>query len=317
MSGASRNERFVRAARRLLAFQLAAAAGAAALAGWALLEVRDLVDERDRLAARLAQVQRPAPVAEAPPATPVAVAEPAAAAPPASTSPDTEAETAGDGREDPPDPVGNTMTDPPPPPPPAAECRVADRPGLEPIVCAPPYRRFPGTEFCLDANRVRIYCPPGVPGAPTGRGPDTPPPPPPPPRDCRSVEGRAIVCAPPYRTTPVPGVCIDRNNRPLRCPRGVIPREPGRTGAAPPSTATPRPTTAVPTRPRQPAGTATTGGQSPPRSTAPAPTTRPTAAVPVGQRPATTGTTVPSRTVRPAPVRPVLPPPESNQDQPH
>jgi len=58
MSGtpASRNENFVRVAKRLLAFQLAAATGAAALTAWAVVEVRDLVQERDRLAALIAQI---------------------------------------------------------------------------------------------------------------------------------------------------------------------------------------------------------------------------------------------------------------------
>jgi len=35
------------------------------------------------------------------------------------------------------------------------------------------------------------------------------------------VERRPIICVPPFRRTPVPGVCLDGNNRPMRCPPGV------------------------------------------------------------------------------------------------
>lgn len=54
--------------------------------------------------------------------------------------------------------------------------------------------------------------------------PPTPTPPPPPPspaRDCTRADGRAVVCVPPYRRTPVGGICLDGRNRLIRCPPGV------------------------------------------------------------------------------------------------
>lgn len=161
-----RSLRFVRTARRLLLFQVAASALAVGLAGWAMIEVADLVDERDRLAARVAELEAqpqadPLYPAELPPPPPditdlpVAPATPAAPPPPA-TAPSSQ----------PPSP-------PPPPPSPS---------------------------------------PPPAPPAPT---------PPLQVRDCTRVDGRAVVCVPPYRRTPVTGVCLDGRNRLIRCPPNV------------------------------------------------------------------------------------------------
>jgi hypothetical protein len=185
-----RNARFVRTAKRLLLFQVGAAALATGLAGWAALEVAGLVRERDALAERIAQLEaRPltgaypsiyepdAPPPPADSATPPVSQAPAAAGP-ATTAPAPPGTPA---------PVPTPVTDPPrgPPPPP------------------PP---------------VIVTVPPPPP-------PPTPPVPPSPPRDCQSVQRQPIVCVPPFRRTPVPGVCLDGNNRPLRCPPGT-PRPP-------------------------------------------------------------------------------------------
>ena len=62
-----RNERFVRAAKRLLLFQVAAGVGAAAVAGWAAFAVIDLARERDALAIRVAQLEAVVPPGLLPP----------------------------------------------------------------------------------------------------------------------------------------------------------------------------------------------------------------------------------------------------------
>lgn len=340
---ASRNESFVRAARRLLAFQLTAAAGAVALTAWAVVEVRALVEERDRLAAQVAQMGPPsatAPLAGTP-------ASPAAAEPPAATLPEpAPAPESAPSVSSTPEAVGNEAAD------------GADQPGplVTPCIlldgtrsqCPLPWRRV-DDGICLDVRQRRARCPAG------GAGPvdedesddsNPPPPPPSPARDCRSVEGRPIVCAPPYRGTPVPGVCLDRNNRPMRCPPGQPPREPRptvtptrppatRIPTEPSGTTRPRPSTsptATPTRPR-PSTSSVPSGRQPSTTATPStarPTTtgttrpRPAGTAPVSQQPQPT-TSAPQRTVRPVttaptttrPVRrPVPTSPESNQAQP-
>jgi len=66
--GGARIARFVRAARSLLAMQLAAAALALALSLWAVLAVRELAAERDELRARVAQLETQGPTEAAAPA---------------------------------------------------------------------------------------------------------------------------------------------------------------------------------------------------------------------------------------------------------
>lgn len=173
----SRNLRFVRTAKRLLLFQVAASALAVGLAGWALIEVADLVDERDRLAARVAELE----------------AQP-------------QADPLYPGDLPPPPDITDLSVAPPSPPPPAP-------PGAAPTPQppAPPPSPPPA--------------PPPPPPAPVPAPPPPAPPPPPPPpspaRDCTRVDGRAVVCAPPYRRTPVAGVCLDGRNRLIRCPPNV------------------------------------------------------------------------------------------------
>ena len=185
----SRNERFVRTAKRLLLLQAGAAALAVGVAGWAAFEVAGLVRERDSLASRVAELESarlaeapfgayadPAPLPPSPPpgsgATPPARAEPRpeAAALPSAPAPPSPSPA-------PPPPPPSPPPSPPPPPPPT-----------------PP--------------------------------PPPPPSPPPPPRECQSVERRPIVCVPPFRRTPVPGVCVDGNGTPMRCPPSLRPAEP-------------------------------------------------------------------------------------------
>jgi hypothetical protein len=325
---AGRNESFVRAARRLLAFQLAAAAGAVALTAWAVIEVRELVHERDRLAAQVAQIEQRGPAAAAPrPLEPEAASEPPAeiaaepvAEPPEASEPDREGNVSG------------SSPPPPPPPPPQSriECELLDGTST---LCPLPWRRV-ADGICLDVEGRRAHCPTG--GSPPGGGGEgSEPDPPPPARDCRSVEGRPIVCAPPFRATPVPRVCLDRNNRPMRCPPGQPPRErdpvTGAIPTRPPTTRPAPPTVAQPSGTTRPSGTARPSGTSRPRpttSTARPTLTRPAppaTTVPATRQPSVTATTPPRTvrpattapgTTRPAPVRRRQPPPDSNQAQP-
>jgi hypothetical protein len=189
MSAEGRNSRFVRTARRLLLFQVAASALAVGLAGWALIEVADLVDERDRLAARVAELEAVAPV------DPVyqqdlAPAPPLTSEPPVMPIPQ------------PSDSVVPAPAQPPPPPP------RDGNPAPDPIKIAPPPPPPPAPA-------------PPPPPPPPPAPPAPPPSPPPPTGDCQTVDRRQIACVPPFRRTPVPGVCIDGSNRPMRCPRGV------------------------------------------------------------------------------------------------
>ncbi|HEX8528261.1 hypothetical protein [Allosphingosinicella sp.] len=220
MSGGSRNERFVAAAKRLLTFQLVAAAGAAAVTGWAVLEVRDLVNERDSLAARVAELQGNLIAGNGVILPPEAAAGlPETALP----TPLSEGNTS-----TPPDAADNRVGEDDPPPPSRTSCELLDGTGSE---CALPLRRVT-REVCLDVRDRRAFCPDvprNLPDPPDDTGPTNTvvtPPPPQPARECQSVERRPIVCVPPYVRTPVPGVCIDGNRRPMRCPRGQRIEEP-------------------------------------------------------------------------------------------
>jgi hypothetical protein len=191
-----RNERFVRAAKRLLTFQLVAAAGAAAVTGWAVIEVREVLGERDALAARVKQLEAVLPPELLPPAPvdgplqlePVPqpggtteTADPETKSDPGPTGGGSTNQTSGGGTQDPVEDGDSTPTD--------NVTTGGDK---------------------SDGN---------------GTGPiDIRPVEPQPERNCQSVERRPIVCVPPFRRTPVPGVCVDGNNRPMRCPR----REPVR-----------------------------------------------------------------------------------------
>ena len=181
-----RNARFVRTAKRLLLFQVGAAALATGLAGWAALEVAGLARERDALAARVAELEARPLIGAYPP-----VYEPGAPAPPTTATPaePRPAPTTAGSAIAPPGPPGSPTPAPTPPP------------GPTPIP------------------------PPGPTPPPPPQPPAPPPVPPSPPRDCQSVERQPIVCVPPFRRTPVPGVCVDGNNRPMRCPPGT-PRAP-------------------------------------------------------------------------------------------
>lgn len=217
-----RNERFVRTAKTMLLFQVGAAAVATALGGWAVVQVRDVLRERDALAARVAQLESPAPPQLLPP-PPADALETGLTPPPGEAEPPITRE-----------PVLNTIGGarakaPPPPPPPGpatvACTRLHDR---SPSRCPLPVTYFNG--YCRDVQNLPAICP-GGPPAPPAPAPPTPSPPAPPtpqspspPRDCQSVQRQPIVCVPPFRRTPVPGVCVDGNNRPMRCPRGT-PRE--------------------------------------------------------------------------------------------
>jgi hypothetical protein len=188
MSAEGRNSRFVRTAKRLLLFQVAASALAVGLAGWALIEVADLVDERDRLATRVAELEA------VPPVDPVYQRD-LAPAPPLTSEPPVMPI---------PQPSDSVVPAPAPPPPPPRD----GNPAGDPIKIAPP-------------PPSPAPAPPAPPPPPPPAPPAPPPPPPPPAGDCQTVDRRRIACVPPFRRTPVPGVCIDGSNRPMRCPRGV------------------------------------------------------------------------------------------------
>jgi hypothetical protein len=218
MSEQGRNARFVRTAKTLLLFQVGAAAIATALGGWAAFEVSGLVRERDGLAARVAQLEAVAPPRSLPPSPADAVEPDAPPPPPPDQAPPRDEAEPSVGR----DPAVNTKGGgpekaPPPPPGPATiACTLLhDR---SPSRCPLPLTYFNG--YCRDVQNLAALCP-GAPPPPAPPGPTPPPPPPPPARDCQSVERRAIVCVPPFRRTPVPGVCLDGNNRPMRCPPGA------------------------------------------------------------------------------------------------
>ena len=219
-----RNARFVRTAKTLLLFQVGAAALATALGGWAVIEVRDVLRERDALAARVAQLEAivPPELLLPPPADALEIDAPPP--PPDEIEPPVER-----------DPAVNTngggIKKAPPPPPPPGPTTIActllhDR---SPSRCPLPLTYFNG--YCRDVQNQAAICPggppPPAPPAPTPPAPPAPQPPSP-PRECQSVERRPIVCVPPFRRTPVPGVCVDGNNRPMRCPRGTPREEPQR-----------------------------------------------------------------------------------------
>lgn len=129
-------QRFVRAARLLLGFQLAAAAGATGLAIWAASEVRGVIAERDALAERVVELEtRPTPILPEPlttesPAEPAPVMEPVSAPrspnpapvliPPVSIEPPAV--------DDKPDPAVATETRPPATPPPLERPKATARP---------------------------------------------------------------------------------------------------------------------------------------------------------------------------------------------
>lgn len=223
MNAASRNERFVAAAKRLLTFQLVAAAGAATLTGWAVFEVRDLVSERDALAARVAELEgyRGSTVGMEAPAGTETMALPGT--PTDAPMPDSQIPA-------PPDTSDKQVAEEEPPPPSRTSCDLIGGGASE---CALPLRRVT-REVCLDVRNRRAFCPdvPRETPNPVGDNPANPAntvvtvPPPQPARECQSVERRPIVCVPPFRRTPVPGVCLDGNNRPMRCPRGQRIQEP-------------------------------------------------------------------------------------------
>jgi len=215
----SRNARFVAAAKGLLAVQVVGCVGAAGVTGWAAFEVRDMVRERDALAARVAQLEAVIPPQSLPP--PPAVIETEAPPPP----PD-EAQPPSSNEAQPPvegDPVVNTngggsgKGPPPPPPPPNDPNTIACTlwPDRSPSRCPLPLTYYNG--YCRDVQNRPAICPGGTPPPPPP-GPTPPPPPPPPARDCTRVDGRAVVCVPPFTRTPVRGVCVDGRARPVRCP---------------------------------------------------------------------------------------------------
>ena len=226
MSEGGRNARFVRTAKTMLLFQVGAGAAAIAVAAWALFEVADLARERDALAARVAQLEAVIPRAMLPPAPePVALPDSVNAADlPAAAIETTMAtnksgggssggngdEGNGIGKSDGNIVVGETV-----------DCQLA--PNRTPSRCPVPWQRV--GDLCRDVQGREAYC---------GRLVDPDPDPTnevithdEPERDCRSLEGRAIVCVPPFRRTPAPGVCLDANRRPMRCPASV--RDPDRT----------------------------------------------------------------------------------------
>lgn len=189
-----RNERFVRAAKRLLTFQLAAAAGATAVTGWALFEVRDILRERDALAARVAQLEAVVPP-ELLPAAPTEgplglepVPQPNGATTPDTPDPETKGDSAGGGGTN--QTSGGGTADP-----------VGDG-GATPTENV----ATGGGGGKTDSGGGGSVPVDVTPVEPTVE------------RNCQSVERRPIVCVPPYRRTPVPGVCVDGNNRPMRCP---------------------------------------------------------------------------------------------------
>lgn len=195
----SRNARFVSAAKRLLAIQLAAALGAAAVTIWAAFEVRALVAERDSLAARVARLE--------------------AAVPPGMLPPPADAETPEAEQVDPSDDVaapdnvsqlgtstggvtGNSSSGTGPSGG-SGGSTVENESLANEVVVASGGSDTVGNEMVGAGGVVAEE----------------------PRRDCRRVDGRAIVCVPPFRTTPVRGVCVDGRGRPVRCPPGVV-REP-------------------------------------------------------------------------------------------
>jgi hypothetical protein len=231
MSG--RNERFVRTAKRLLALQVAAGLGAAAVTAWAALEVAGLARERDALAARVAQLEAAMPRGLIPPelAVPAAPDNVSAADVPegaidmpatgnsgGSTGGNSGGSTGGStgaGGGGGTNMIGNSTGGGSGGETVACELypnRAASR-------CPVPWRRY-NDDLCLDVQSRPAYCPRvRIPDPdPTDNIVSTEEPAPAPARDCRTVQGRAIVCVPPYRRTPVPGVCLDGNNRPMRCP---------------------------------------------------------------------------------------------------
>ena len=193
----SRNERFVSAARRLLAMQIVACVGAAAVAAWAVYEVTDLARERDALAARVAQLEAVIPPRSLPP--PIASSDvPASAADLREQA--TAAAGAGSGE-------------------PAAASEKADG--------APPDDRVNGGGAGVPTDNIAAGT--GGEAGTNGSAGDVTtnaatPADPPVERNCRGINRRPITCVPPFTRTPIAGVCLDGRSRPMRCPPNM-PRE--------------------------------------------------------------------------------------------
>jgi hypothetical protein len=225
----SRNSRFVAAAKALLAVQIAGCAGAAGVTAWAAFEVRDMVHERDALSARVAQLEAVIPRTMLPPApAPATAADTVNAAdlPAGATeaaSPTNEAiggggGGGGGGGNEERDPVFNEVRE-------VETVPCALYPGRAASRCPVPWRSV-NEEICLDVDDRQAFCPRHFPDPDSDPVGNVTTPLDPQRRDCRSLDGQAIVCVPPYQRTPVPGVCMDGNNRPMRCPRAV--REPAK-----------------------------------------------------------------------------------------
>lgn len=206
----SRNERFVRAAKRLLTFQAIAAAGAVLVTGWAMVEVNDVVRERDALAARVAELEGRA-VGTAPAPIPVDLEGLLPGIDPAAQNgvaplPDGNGMGPDGGQEETP----QTFC-----------LLLANR---TPSECPLPLQRV-NPQVCLDVAGRRAHCP-DVP-LPPAEEPGNPPPPPagsgtpatggetPRPAEPgpRATNGFAAEVRPPPS-----GVCVDANNRQVRCP---------------------------------------------------------------------------------------------------
>lgn len=186
----SRNARFVSAAKALLAVQVAGCVGAAGVTAWAAFEVRDMVRERDALAARVAQLEAVIPPAMLPPPLELEAPE-ADPADPSDTvaAPDNEVQVStGDGVG-----AGNSSTG------------SGGGSGGGPV----------GNESAGNDNVVIADGGDVVGNEIVGEGDVIAEEP---RRDCRRVDGRAIVCVPPFTRTPVRGVCVDGRARPVRCP---------------------------------------------------------------------------------------------------
>lgn len=196
----SRNARFVSAAKVLLAVQVAGCVGAAGVTAWAAFEVRDMVRERDALAARVTQLEAVIPPAMLPPPPAELQAAEATQAGPseAVAVPDNAVQVVTNSGGV----TGNSSS--------GSGSSGGSGGGAV------------SNESVGNDNVVVAGGGDAVANEIVGAGEvvaDEPR------RDCRRVDGRAIVCVPPFRTTPVRGVCVDGRARPVRCPPGVV-REP-------------------------------------------------------------------------------------------
>lgn len=195
----SRNARFVSAAKGLLAVQVAGCVGAAGVTAWAAFEVRDMVRERDALAARVAQLEAVIPPEMLPPPADPGVTDADQADPSdAVAAPDNEVQAStGDGVG-----AGNSSSGTGSSGGGGGGPVSNDSAGNDNVVVEKD-GDVVGNEIVGEGDVIAEE----------------------PSRDCRRVDGRAIVCVPPFRTTPVRGVCVDGRGRPVRCPPGVV-REP-------------------------------------------------------------------------------------------